>query len=195
MMRRNSLSGLLILILIAVGMGALLLLDEQRDDVAPIRATTAPTAPARDLFGGVGVDDITAIQLVDPNSGRRLALVMTTDDEWIMPEAPARQIDQRTARLIARTVADMPYQRDFIAEQALSHYGFRADGAHSFSVFFITRSNEEHAVLIGNPTGDIERRTPGAGFYALVDEREALYIIPYDPIFYLIDQMLSPPVE
>lgn len=193
-MRRNGLGGLLILILIAAGMGVLLLAD-RRDDGAPIRATAIPTEPARDLFGGVGVDDITAIQLVDPNSDRRLVLAMTTDDEWIMPASPASQIDQRTARLIARTVADMPYQRSFIAEQSLTQYGFRPDGTHSFSVLFITRANEEHAILIGNPTGDIEQRTPGSGFYALVDEREALYIIPYDPIFYLIDQMLNPPVE
>jgi hypothetical protein len=183
--------GLIALAVVFAGLAALLLFQDSATDNDTTAPGTQPTTrPAPQVFPDVTVQAIRAIRLEDPNNGQSLTLI-NEEGEWNAPERPTASVDQDRARLIARTLEVLPYERTFNVEDGadLTQYGFLPEGS-LFFIQLVLVDGTEHFVLIGNP---VETGPPA--FYALVDDRPIMYIVPRGAVDYLIDQMLNPPVS
>lgn len=86
------------------------------------------------------------------------------------------------ARLIARTVAILPYLETIALPEDgdLRPFGYFPRGL--FSIETVLDDGTTHAIEIGDVTAS------RSGFYALIDERPSLYLIPRAPIDYLLAQ-------
>jgi hypothetical protein len=108
-----------------------------------------------------------------------------------LPFIEGVSLDQTAMQDIDRTLVIMPYAHQFIPEaQRLTEYGFLSDGRHYFSVLFTMDDGTTHTISIGNPTEFNGR----AVYYAVVDEREEMYLIYREPIDFLTQQFLKPPI-
>ncbi len=196
--RRFRLPGLLLLIVAFIGMGALLLLDNDNRSNSNAPLLVIPTRPpviSEDLFPDVLPSEINAIRLTDPNARQTLTLERL-DDGWVALEYPGQAVDSEVIGGILRTLADLPYQRlfDVPTGASLEQYGFFSDGRYFFSIQFLTIYEEPHIVAIGGPVSDINTPTPNQAFYALVDDLPGMYLIPAGPVFFLVEQLLNPPL-
>ena len=151
-----------------------------RDTVYIIPSATADPAPTRVaeqatlIYTEWGVDDIFAIRLQDPQQGQTFVIGRSTNDDWA--DVDGRPLDQSVATAIARTVASMGYIRTVTIDNTtvLSDFGLSLEETQIF-IQIILRDGSGHVIAVGNrtPTGD--------SYYALVDERDSIYLIPRDP--------------
>lgn len=195
MRRRNT--GLLLLLVAFVGMALLVTMQDQGGVglATPVVPTAPPATPVPELFPGVTAEAIAAVRLQDPNTDRRLTLSRDADGRWFSSEYEGQPIDQGTARDIVRTLVIMPVLRTFDLPEStdLTQYGFLPTGAFFF-VQFVTVDGAEHFIVVGNPADDDPLVTVPA-FYALVDDRPAMYLLRQDALFWLAQHLDNPPLE
>ena len=183
--------GFVALLIGFVVMAVLVVVSGERDSL-PFLPTAAPATPVPQVFSTVNYDDIGAVRLEDPNSGRAITYALGQDGRWSSPDLAGQSLDQDEIRLMLRTIDVLPYERSFDIEEDtdLTQYGFQANTSYFF-VQFVTVDDEDHFVVIGNPVDpDINPPT----FYALIDNRPEVYLIEGGPIFFLVDKLLNPPL-
>lgn len=138
------------------------------------------------VFPEVRVLDILTINLRDPDSELQFTLTRAPDGTWTT--AQPGTLDAEAASEIARTIVLLPVVRTLAVDTGgdLSQYGFAPNG--TIFIQFLTTDEIEHGLAIGGFLPD------RSGFYALVDDRPDLYIIPRGPVDYLINALVLPPV-
>lgn len=194
-MRRGlpTLFGLLVMFIM---LAILVVIQEPRTPSA-IQPTAQPTDQTGQAFGdnlvyiGLDASAIQAIRLLDPNSEQSVTFARNPIRLWTAPLIENVALDQTVMQTIERTLVLMPYAHQFIPEaQRLTEYGFLSDGRHYFSVLFTMDDGTVHTIAIGNPTEYNGR----AVYYAVVDDRAEMYLIYREPIDYLTQQFLKPPI-
>ncbi|PJF31622.1 MAG: hypothetical protein CUN52_02685 [Phototrophicales bacterium] len=193
---RRGLPTLFGLLVIFIVLAILVVIQEPRNPSA-IQPTAQPTDQTNQGFGdnrvyiGLDASAIQAIRLLDPNSGQSVTFARNPIRLWTLPFIEGVSLDQTAMQDIERTLVIMPYAHQFIPEaQRLTEYGFLSDGRHYFSVLFTMDDGTTHTISIGNPTEFNGR----AVYYAVVDEREEMYLIYREPIDFLTQQFLKPPI-
>lgn len=185
---------LFVLLLVFVALAAVAML-QSRTPAAPSLAALRATATAQGtpvysrVFPDVAVLDIQAIRLRDPNSDVEFLISRSADGQWTAPDAAAEErLDTDAASNIARTVVLLYYERTLpLADSAnLAEYGFNPNG--NLFVEVLLKNGEGHAVAIGALSGS---RTV---YYALVDDRQEIYLLERAPVDYLATQLAHPPL-
>jgi hypothetical protein len=151
-------------------------------------ATTVPTPFLERVFPELAVLDIQAIRLEDPNDGRVFTINRAANGEWTAPDSEG-VLDAESATLIARTIALLPYQRTLgtTDDTDLAQFGFDPNGQLFIQV--LRTDGSANIIAIGGLTPS------QVAYYALVDEREGLYLIESGPIRFLLDFLQRPPVN
>jgi len=192
---RQQRINLFVLMLVFFGLlGYVLFVQPQRlaqpSDPAPAPTTLAQNS-VDDLLSAVpqeaGVirqlfdwppDAIQSMQVEAVQDGSTMTLVRTTEG-WQMVEID-QAIDQDVAESLATTAAILPYVQQIqnADETAFASYGLTTETLQIL-IKVILEDGTQHGVAVGYPTAD------GFGFYAVVDEREAVYVVPREPINFL----------
>lgn len=168
---------LILLGAVFVALAALVLLQGQP-------APTSPYSTAR-VFDGFTLDEIQAIRLRNPSGSETFMISRAVDGMWTAPEA-AGTLNVGVADLIARTMILLPYINQLDRTGEPEAYGFLPTAG--LAVEFILANGTTHAIIVGfrNPTE--------TGYYAVVDNREEIYILERAAVDFLISVLRSPPV-
>jgi hypothetical protein len=169
--------GLLIAVMVAIGIYQ-----------SQPRSLTIEDLRSNAVFPEVRVLDLLTINLRDPNYDLTFTLSRAADGTWTAPDA-AGSLDTTIATQIAQTVVLLPFERSFPmdADTDLTQYGFNPNGA--LFVEFVLTDGTQHVLAVGGllPARD-------QGYYALVDDRPDIYIIPRGPLDFLIQNLYNPPL-
>lgn len=152
-------------------------------------ATALGTPIFTQVFPGLAVLDIQAIRLRNPDADRALTITRAENDVWTIPNNEAGvSLDADTASTIARTIVLLHYQRTLpLPEDGdLTGYGFNPSGILFVEV--LLKTGEGHIVAVGALSG--QRTT----YYALVDDRQEIYLLERAPVDFLITQLAHPPL-
>lgn len=137
------------------------------------------------VFPEVTVLDLLTINLRDPNYALTFTLSRAADGTWTS-DRPGT-LDAEVATQIAQTVVLMPFERAFPVGDNLAQYGFNPNG--KLFVEFVLIDGTQHVLAVG---GFLPERDQG--YYALVDDRPEIYIIPRGPLDFLIQNLYNPPL-
>lgn len=196
MKRRRAFPLLPALLAIFAVLAALLLLQGSQPppalpDTPTATATLAvspvPTGTLLRVFPELAVRDIQAIRLENAAGEQSFTLSRGPDGLWTAPDA-AGTLDTEAASAIARTFALLPYGRsiNIAPDTDLSAYGFAETPRLLFQIVLTDGSG--HAIAIGSLTPD------GSAYFALVDERDEVYLLERGPVDFLDGYIQSPPL-
>ncbi len=176
------------MMLLAVIFFAMLIVTALRSgSINPNEQQAQNEYPFARVFTTFNEDDILALRLYDPANQTGFAILRTQAGDWSAPDHEG-QLDQRSAALLARTVALLPFDRVLAppSRDELPNYGFAPTGILLIQV--VLMDGREHAVAVG------ARNPDATSYYGLVDSRPELYLLGRPPIDYLIQQMRTPPI-
>ena len=190
-MKRRGVFALLLLFVVLAVIATLQMRPPAQPSLEELRATATMlgTPIFSRIFPDMAVLDIQAIRLRDPDSNQEFLISRGTDGQWTAPNATEEErLDAHTASNIARTVILLHYERTLPVENStqLAEYGFNPNG--NLFIEVLLESGEGHVVAIGTLSGS---RTV---YYALVDERQEIYLLERAPVDYLITQVTNPPL-
>ncbi|MBC7810456.1 MAG: hypothetical protein H7175_04880 [Burkholderiales bacterium] len=151
-------------------------------------ATAAPTPFLERIYPELAVLDIQAIRLENPTTGISFTISRAADGEWTAPDSEG-VLDAQAATQIARTIALLPYQRtlELTDDTNLAEFGFEPNAQLFIQVVRVDGS--ANIVAVGALTAS------QAAYYALVDEREIIYLIESGPIRFLLNFLQTPPLN
>ncbi len=163
------------------------LLQNQRMVLVPGAPTPLPTGIYRRVFPQMAVLDIQAIRLENPQSGDNFTISRAADGTWTAPDSE-QMLDTEVATTIAQTVVLLPYEGTvtLTEDSDLEGYGFQSDPRLFIQV--LLSNGDAHIVAIGELTPS------AAAFYALVDERDEVYLLDARAVAYLLTTLESPPL-
>lgn len=125
------------------------------------------------------VDDIQAVQLYSP----LMSLTLTFsryENGWEFPDMP-RLPDQEVIESLAKTVSILPFEYQIQGVQPAQYPEFGLTQSESLLFIQIIRLDGNlHVIAVGDltPTQD--------GYYALVDDKEEVFVIQRDAIAFLL---------
>jgi len=184
MSQRRSLFFLILILAIVIGIG-LFQGIELPDQMPTPTFDTGEMAQAQlrqinQIFSDVQVEDVFAVNILDPVADLALTITRTEDNLWEVIEVPDL-LAQNDADAIAWTMANLPYTNrlDAIAQDEVAQLGLTQEDA-TLLLSVILRDNTQHVIAVGDldPTA--------SGFYALVDDRPELYLLDGQAIAYLV---------
>ena len=136
----------------------------------------------------MAVLDIQAIRLENPLTGATFTISRASDGTWTAPESD-QTLDTDVATMIAQTIVLLPYEGivTLTEDSDLDTYGFQSQPRLFVQV--LMSNGDAHIVAIGEVTPS------QAAFYALVDERNEVYLLDGRAVAYLLTTLESPPVS
>jgi hypothetical protein len=164
------------------------LLQSQQIVFRPSAPTPLPTGIYRRVFPEMAVLDILAIRLENPQTGATFTISRASDGTWTAPDSE-QTLDTDVATMIAQTIVLLPYEGTvtLTEDSDLDTYGFQAEPRLLVQV--LMSNGDSHIVAIGEVTPS------EAAFYALVDERDEVYLLDGRAVAYLLTTLESPPVS
>ncbi len=150
--------------------------------------TPMPTGMLLRVFPDLTALDIQAIRLQNLQSDLSFTIARGADGVWT---APGRQgtLDTSAASAIARTFVFLPYARsiNITSGTDLSLYGLASTPRLLFQL--VLTDGTGHVVAVGSQTPD------GAAYFALVDERDEVYMLERGPVDFLNGYIQSAPIS
>ncbi|MEL6272874.1 MAG: hypothetical protein AAFR22_23920, partial [Chloroflexota bacterium] len=153
--------------------------------------------PTPDPFGDIQrvltdftVVDIQAVRIGSPNTGEEFLITRSSDGTWTAPDV-AGTLDAEVATAIARTMVILPYSGTVPLQEdtELAQFGFVVQNPRAVSVEILLVDGSTHALFFGGLTPLQD------AFYAIVDEREQLYLVDPRAVEFLRLQLRNPPVN
>jgi hypothetical protein len=162
------------------------LLQNQGRVLVPSAPTRLPTGIYRRVFPEMAVLDIQAIRLENPQTAATFTISRAPDGRWTAPDSD-RTLDTDVATTIAQTIVLLPYEGTvtLTEDSDLEGYGFQSDPRLFVQV--LLSNGDAHIVAIGELTPS------AAAFYALVDERDEVYLLDARAVAYLVTMLEAPP--
>jgi hypothetical protein len=147
----------------------------------------APTGTFQQVFPEMAVLDIQAIRMEAPQVELSFTIVRDGDGKWTAPESNLT-LDEEVATALARTIVLLPYEQSLplTEDLELATYGFQPTPRLIIQV--LMSNGDTHFVAIGSPTPS------QAAFYALVDERDTVYLLEARAVAFLVTTLESPPL-
>lgn len=170
-----GLFGLLVFIALLQGQGA-----SESSSVIPIPSLAANASQR--IFPDWEAEEARFVSLRDPHSEIALILARDAAGVWSIPDSD-QEINQELAQGIVQTIAQLPYSQALSDVQPERYPEFGLAREDIVMLVEVIRENgQAHIVAVGGLTPD------DAGHYAVVDDREAVYIIGRqpDPVAFLI---------
>lgn len=140
----------------------------------------SPPGDVSRIFGDLRANNIQAIRFEDARHDDALTLLRREDGDWMALELSSA-INQNIAEALAQTIATLSYKDTLmnITPERYHEFGLTLDTVFLL-ISIIREDGEMNIVAIG-------RRTPdGRAHYLLIDERDAIYTAPVEPIAFLL---------
>lgn len=191
-MKQNRTTLLLLVGIFALMIGLLVMQSAQNE-------TTAPT-PINEilseneiqlgnglLFPDVSAEEIVLINILDPVLDSQVTVARTNNGDWRVVSDDTRQTDQDYANSLAITLENIPYTvRIGSSEDGnFSTYGLNEQDA-LIVVTAVLENESWYTFLVGNP---VSTDNTNRGFYTVVGDSEEIFIVPPEPILYLVQYL------
>jgi len=162
-------------------------LQNQQISQVVLTPTAIATGTFQRVFPEMAVLDIQAIRLEAPQAGLDFTITRAEDGTWIAPES-IQTLDEEVATALARTMVLLPYEQSMPLTEGLdlATYGFLP--SPRLFIEMLLSNGDTHFVAVGSPTPS------QAAFYALVDERDTIYLLEPHAIAFLVTMLESPPL-
>lgn len=183
----NNRRNLFILAAVFVALAVITLLQDRQITQQAAPPTPAPTGTFQRIFPDMAVLDIQAIRLENPQTGDTFTISRADDGTWTAPGSE-QTLDMEVATAIARTIVLLPYVESLplIEDSELEMYGFQP-GPRLF-IQVLVSNGDAHIVAIGGLTPS------QSAYYALVDEREMVYLLEAHAVAFLVTTLETPPL-
>jgi hypothetical protein len=171
-----------ILVLVLAGLVGLALAQQFLTQPATPRAALGENR----VFPTLTAERISAIRLEDPNGGATFTIARAPGGAWTT--ADGQPLVEGVGDDLALTIMLLPYERALpLARDAnMAEYGFEPEGL--LRVQAILQDGTTHGVAVGGFTPSRN------GYYALVDEREEIYLLERGAVDFLMVTLRTPPV-
>ena len=194
-MKRNPITLVALLGLFILMIILLVLQSTQQASVSvPIPPTANETLRDNEIqleyglvFPDIQAKDVGVINILDPVLDSQVSVAQSPEGVWQVISDETKPTNQEYANSLAITLEKMPYTtRLGIANRnQYSTFGLNEQDT-LIVVSAIMRDGTLHTLMVGNPvsTDDTSR-----GFYTIVDDKEEIYIVPPEPILYLLQYL------
>ena len=182
---------LFVLLCIFIVMVAILTMQSTQQETLEIPPTNA-TLRDNDvelgsglLFPNVNANDVVMVNILDPVLDSQVTIARSLDDTWQVVAEESYPANQEYANSVAVTLEKIPFTTQISVTGDSESFGLNEQDA-LIVISAILRDETLHTFVVGNPvsTDDTTR-----GFYTAVDERDKIYIVPPEPILYLVQYL------
>jgi hypothetical protein len=181
MRNRFLFAALLIVVLVAlIAVAAYQTLPQP--DIAAISTQSADVRDTQLVFGNFDTSQMQALRVDDPTSEVDLILERDDDQTWRLVGLPESIfLDPVVTDNIAKTIAFMPYTELLggVLPEEYVNFGLTNESIW-LQIQVILKTGETYNIAVG---GQIP--TSESGYYALVEDREALYVLNRGAIEFL----------
>ncbi len=181
-----------ILIASFIGMVGLLLMQSAQSETLEIPPTHENLIDndvhleSRLLFPNLVAGDVRVINILDPYLQSEVTIVKSDNNVWQVVSDDDRLTNQDYAESLAITLEKIPYIAQINIDNEIPEgYGLNdTDGLILVSA--VLTDETIRTFLVGNPVStDSETR----GFYTLVDGNPSIFIVPPEPIMYMVQYL------
>lgn len=153
----------------------------QSEQPTPNISAGSTAAAAQRVFTGWTATDVLALKWWSPLRENEITLNRNNDGSWRV-SGSTQPVDENFASASLATVARLPYNQiiEGVDAERYEEYGLTEEGVE-LVIQIILLDGRTHAVLVGGATP-----LAGAGFYALVDDKPEIYVIPAEPVAFLM---------
>jgi hypothetical protein len=139
------------------------------------------------VFPSLQAEDVALVNILDPVLDSQVSVAQSPEGIWQVISDSNQPTNQDYANSLALTLEKIP----FIARLSVSNrnqYGAFGLNDHDaiLVVSAIMRDEILHTFMVGNP---VSTDNTTRGFYTVVDDKEEVYIVPTEPISYLIQYL------
>lgn len=191
-MKQNRLTLLALLGIFLLLIGLLFMQSAQRETLEP----TPTNAILREneiqldsglIFPDLQAEDVAVINILDPVLNSQVTVGRSSEGIWQVVSEDNRPTNQAYANSLAVTLENIPYiTRIGVSED--TPYGTFGLNEHDALVVVSAVMKDEslHTFMVGNP---VSTDSTTRGFYTVVDDNEEIYIVPPEPILYLVQYL------
>lgn len=139
------------------------------------------------VFPNLQAEDVALVNILDPVLDSQVSVAQSLEGVWQVISDNSQPTNQDYASSLALTLAKMPYtaRLDISNRNQYETFGLNDHDA-ILVVSAIMRDEILHTFMVGNP---VSTDNTTRGFYTIVDDREEVYIVPSEPISYLIQYL------
>lgn len=191
-MKQNRTTLLLLVGIFALMIGLLVMQSAQNQTIAPtpineILSENEIQLGNGLLFPDISAEEIVLINILDPVLDSQVTVARTNNGDWRAVSDDTRQTDQDYANSLAITLENIPYTvRIGSSEDGnFSNYGLNEHDA-LIVVTAVLENESWYTFLVGNP---VSTDNTNRGFYTVVGDSEEIFIVPPEPILYLVQYL------
>ena len=139
------------------------------------------------MFPDIEAKDVALVNILDPVLNSQVSIAQSPEGIWQVITDEAQPTNQEYANSLAITLEKIPYSTklDVSSRNQYETFGLNEQDA-LIVVSAIMRDETLHTFMVGNP---VSTDATTRGFYTIVDDREEVYIVPPEPILYLIQYL------
>lgn len=191
-MKQNQLT-LIALITVFISMVALLIMQSAQNNILEI-PTTHENLSNNDvdlnsglLFPDLEASNVIMVNILDPFLDSQVTIVKSDTGIWQVLADNSQLANQEYAESLATTFEKIPYITKITlpTEQISDSYGLNDEDGLIVATAILA-DDQIRTLLVGNAVStDNQTR----GFYTVIDGRDEVYIVPPEPIMYLVQYL------
>jgi hypothetical protein len=139
------------------------------------------------IFPDIEAKNVAVINILDPVLNSQVSVAQSSEGIWQVISEDNRPSDQEYANSLAITLEMIPFSTRLEVSNRNQYETFGLNEQDALIVVSaIMRDESLHTFMVGNP---VSTDSTTRGFYTIVDDKESVYIVPPEPILYLIQYL------
>lgn len=191
-MKQNRLTLLVLLGIFVLMIGLLFMQSAQREIIEPTPFNDTLRENEIQLGNGLvfpdlQAEDVSVVNILDPVLDSQVTVGRSSEGIWQVVSEDSRPTNQDYANSLAVTLEKIPYITRIGVSEDTSYDTFGLNEHDALIVVSAIMKDESlHTLMVGNP---VSTDNTTRGFYTVVDDKEEIYIIPPEPILYLVQYL------
>ncbi len=139
------------------------------------------------MFPDIEAKDVAVVNILDPVLNSQVSVAQSPEGVWQVVSDETQPTNQEYANSLAITLERIPYSTklEISDRNQYETYGLNEQDA-LIVVSAVMRDESLHTFMVGNP---VSTDNTTRGFYTVVDDEEEVYIVPPEPILYLVQYL------
>lgn len=139
------------------------------------------------MFPDIEAKDVAVVNILDPVLNSQVSVAQSPEGVWQVISDETLPTNQDYANSLAITLERIPYSTKLEISDRNQYETFGLNEQDALIVVSaVMRDESLHTFMVGNP---VSTDTTTRGFYTIVDDEEAVYIVPPEPILYLVQYL------
>lgn len=139
------------------------------------------------MFPDIEAKDVAVVNILDPVLNSQVSVAQSPEGVWQVVSDETQPTNQEYANSLAITLERIPYSTKLEISDRNQYESFGLNEQDALIVVSaVMRDESLHTFMVGNP---VSTDNTTRGFYTVVDDEEAVYIVPPEPILYLVQYL------